>query len=124
MNYILIYTRETEDYNGYPEWETDHEEFETYDDLINFMAEMDLRYLDQYIWKYIFKDVHNMVELYKEEVNKRYMEMFEVKMQQIIEKEAAEKALAKQREEEYNALQEQRELALFKELSKKYGKKA
>jgi hypothetical protein len=103
------------------DWENCCEQFDSYEELIEFMADTELRFPDTNRWSHIFKTDQNMLELYMNDVNKRYMEMFEEKMRDIYEKKALEAELEREREAQYLIRQEERERALFEELSKKYG---
>jgi len=123
MSYILIYEHET--YGDYgSDWEDCCDPFDSYEELIEFMADTELRFPDTNRWCYIFKSDQNMLELYMDDVNKRYMEMFEEKMKKIEAQKALEAELEREREEQYLIRQEERERALFEELKKKYGVKS
>jgi len=122
MSYVLIYENEVEEFDSCRTyWQELCEQYDSYEDLIGFMADMELRYPDEYKWSYIFKTDQNMLELYVDDVNKRYMEMFEEKMKRIEAQAALEAELEREREAQYLIRQEERELALYKELTKKYG---
>lgn len=123
MSYILIYERET--YGDYgTDWEENTEQYDTYEELIEYMALLELNAPGQYKWLYIFKTDQNMLELYMDDVNKKYMVMFEEKMKKIEAQKAREAKLAREREVQYLIRQEERERALFEELKKKYGVKS
>lgn len=124
MKYILIYER----LSGYDDscstyWADDFDPFETYDELVEFMANSDLKYPDQYKWHYIFKTDQSLLTLYIDDVNKRYMELLKEKQEKIEAKKIRDAELAREREEKFAVIQEQREKALLKELLEKYGKK-
>jgi len=123
MSYILIYERETHGDYGY-DWEECIEQYDTYEELIEYMALIEQSHPDEYKWIYIFKTERNMLNLYMDDVNKRYMEMFDEKMKKIEAQKTLEAELEREREAQYLIRQEERERALFEELSKKYGAKS
>lgn len=120
MGYILIY--EHLDTSGdYDYWTDEYELFETYSELIDYMAEHEMNWPGYYAWNSIYKTEKNMLDLYLDDMHKVYGEKFEEKMRKIAEQERIEKALKAEREAAYEALLIKREKELYLELSKKYG---
>lgn len=121
MSYILIYEHENSG-DCRPYWEDNYDPFDTYEELIDFMANSDLRFPGEYIWHYIFKTDQNMMELYMDDVKKRYNEMFEDNRRKAQAQAFLENELKRKREKKRLTELEEKERALLKELMEKYGK--
>lgn len=123
MSYILIYHHKTYGDYGF-DWEECSEQYDTYNELIEYIALLEIGHPGYYRWINIFKSEQNMLELYIDDVNKRHTEILEERKRKAEKRKALEAELKREREAQYMIEQEERERALFEELSKKYGNKS
>lgn len=117
MGYILVY-----DYlntmGDYDTWRETFDEFETYEELITYMAKA---YPNEHEWKAIFKTEENMLDLYMEDVEKEKKRIVMENIERIQKKKELEFKLAEERRIREEKELEDREIALLRELIKKYG---
>lgn len=113
VTYIVVY----EYLNTWGDWEDVWTEWDTYDDLIEWCARRENRAKDEFDLTYIFKTDTNMLDLFREDIDKRVFEMEEeVKERAFLEKKRKEEQRVKHEKEK-----EAHEYELYKKLCRKYG---
>ena len=117
MGYIVLYNylSTTGDYDS---WEERCDEFETYEEMIKCMAKWH-SYDHEFIA--IYKTEDNMLDLYIEDIQKEHTRLQIELIEKIHKKKELEAKLAEERAERERIQQTEREIALLRELIKKYG---
>lgn len=116
MGYIVLYNH-LNTMGDYDYWEEVFDEFETYEEMIKCTAKW---HSYDHEFTAIYKTEDNKLDLYIEDIQKEH-DRLQIELIEKIKKKELEAKLAEEQAERERNQQTKREMALLRELIKKYG---